>query len=330
MKQVASLSLDLDNQWSYQKTHGDNGWEDYPSYFDTVVPRVLEILGSRDLKITFFIVGIDATFTKNHQVILSISEAGHEIGNHSYSHEPWMHRYSQPEIEAEIAKAEESLEAVIGDRPIGFRGPGFSCSGEILQILQQRGYLYDASLFPTFIGPLARAYYFMTSSLKESEMEQRKDLFGGIGDVFRPIKQFCWRFDGGGLVEVPVTTMPLFRIPIHVSYLIYIAQYSKPLADLYFKTAITLCQVLNVSPSLLLHPLDFLGGDDIRELSFFPGMGLKAKAKVDLVTKWIEMYSSSFSVVTIKQHVNTLMSKSQTLPNKTVRLSQEIGSLLSK
>ena len=27
----ASLSLDLDNQWSYMKTHGDDGWESYPS-----------------------------------------------------------------------------------------------------------------------------------------------------------------------------------------------------------------------------------------------------------------------------------------------------------
>lgn len=326
MKQIASLSLDLDNQWSYQKTHGDSGWESYSSYFDVVVPRVLDILNSRNLKITFFIVGLDATFEKNHQAISAIFNSGHEIGNHSYSHEPWMHRYSIQEIEAEIARAEESLEAITGERPIGFRGPGFSCSGEILQMLQRRNYLYDASIFPTFIGPLARAYYFMTASLKPGEMEQRKDLFGGVADGFRPIKQFNWRLESGNLVEVPVTTMPLFRIPIHVSYLIYIAQYSKPLADLYFRTALTLCKALNVAPSLLLHPLDFLGRDDIRELSFFPGMGLKAKYKVDLVTKWIDMYASIFSVVTIKQHVNSLINSQQTLPDKTAKLIHSLSS----
>jgi hypothetical protein len=27
-KPLASLSLDLDNLWSYMKTHGDPGWED--------------------------------------------------------------------------------------------------------------------------------------------------------------------------------------------------------------------------------------------------------------------------------------------------------------
>jgi len=41
---VASLSLDLDNKWSYLKTHGDVGWESFPSYLDMVVPRVLDFL----------------------------------------------------------------------------------------------------------------------------------------------------------------------------------------------------------------------------------------------------------------------------------------------
>jgi len=40
-KPIASLSLDLDNQWSYMKTHGDAGWELFPSYLDIVIPRVL-------------------------------------------------------------------------------------------------------------------------------------------------------------------------------------------------------------------------------------------------------------------------------------------------
>ena len=40
-KPPASLSLDLDNQWSYMKTHGDPAWESLPSYLDVVVPRAL-------------------------------------------------------------------------------------------------------------------------------------------------------------------------------------------------------------------------------------------------------------------------------------------------
>ena len=36
---VASVSLDLDNQWAYLKTQGLDGWQDFPSYLDLVTPR---------------------------------------------------------------------------------------------------------------------------------------------------------------------------------------------------------------------------------------------------------------------------------------------------
>ena len=35
---LCSLSLDLDDMWTYLKTHGDAGWQEYPSYLATVVP----------------------------------------------------------------------------------------------------------------------------------------------------------------------------------------------------------------------------------------------------------------------------------------------------
>src|SRR5919108_5813413 len=116
---LASLSLDLDNKWSYMKTHGDSGWESFPSYLDLLVPRVLDFLKARKLTVTFFIVGQDAAMEKNHEVLRSIAAAGHEIGNHSFHHEPWLHLYSETDIEQELARAEEAIEAVTGQKPIG-------------------------------------------------------------------------------------------------------------------------------------------------------------------------------------------------------------------
>src|SRR5262249_52868727 len=90
---IASLSLDLDNQWSYLKTHGDAGWETFPSYLDIVVPRALQLLAKQNLQITFFVVGQDAALEKNYDSLRMIPAAGHEIGNHSFSHEPWLDLY---------------------------------------------------------------------------------------------------------------------------------------------------------------------------------------------------------------------------------------------
>ena len=166
---IASLSLDLDNKWSYLKTHGDRGWEEFPSYLDGVVPRFLELLDKLGLRITVFVVGQDAALEKNRPALAAIAAAGHEIGNHSFHHEPWLHLYSPEEIEREISSAEEAIAEATGVVPTGFRGPGYSLSPAVLQCLVRRGYCYDASTLPTLIGPLARAYYFMTAKLSPAE-----------------------------------------------------------------------------------------------------------------------------------------------------------------
>ncbi|NEQ51492.1 MAG: polysaccharide deacetylase family protein [Leptolyngbya sp. SIO3F4] len=301
-KLLASLSLDLDNQWSYMKIHGDPGWESFPSYLDTVVPRFLSFLDDLDLKITVFIVGQDAALTKNQKALRSIALAGHEIGNHSFNHESWLHLYSPEEIENELAMAEDHLENATGQRPKGFRGPGFSLSKSVLNILAHRGYQYDASTFPTFLGPLARAYYFMTTKLTPEEKEQRKALFGGVKDGFQPLKRYQWLLSDRRLIEIPVTTMPLFKVPIHFSYILYLACFSPPIALLYFRIALLLCRLTRTEPSLLLHPLDFLDLNDVPELAFFPAMKLPTGKKQQILRRALTMMKNQFNVVPMGVH----------------------------
>lgn len=315
-KPLASLSLDLDNQWSYMKIHGDPGWESFPSYLDTIVPRALAFLAQRQLQITFFIVGQDAALEKNHQALAAIGAAGHEVGNHSFHHESWLHLYTEAEIEQEIAQAESHIHRVTGQQPSGFRGPGFSFSPNVLRVLARRGYQYDASTFPTYLGPLARAYYFATAKLSRAEREKRKALFGSFKDGFQPLKPYRWRMSGlhtdfhaGGLgeqsqelVEIPVTTMPIFKIPIHFSYVLYLSVFSPGIALLYFRIALLLCRLTHTQPSLLLHPLDFLGQDDLPELAFFPGMGLPSDRKLKTLGKAIDLLQRQFEVLPMGKH----------------------------
>ena len=83
-----------------------------------------------------------------------------------------------------------------GQKPIGFRGPGYSLSLSVLRVLTRRGYQYDASTLPTFLGPLARAYYFMTTKLSPEEKKNRKLLFGQLRDGLRPLRPYRWQIDG--------------------------------------------------------------------------------------------------------------------------------------
>jgi len=295
---IANLSLDLDNQWSYLKIHGDPGWEEFPSYLDQLVPRVLDCLEKQGLKITFFIVGQDAALEKNHTALRMISAAGHDIGNHSFSHEPWFHLYDRARMESEIVRAEKPLTLIAGKRPVGFRGPGFSFSNTTAEVLEARGYLYDASNFPTFLGPLARLYYLFHSRLTSGQRRERDKLFGGFKDGLRPIRPYRLP-STKGLLEIPVTTMPLVRTPIHFSYLQYLGTYSTSLALGYFRAALGLCRLFGISPSLLLHPLDFLGSDDGVGLRFFPAMKISGKQKRKFLSEALRILCDEFKVISV-------------------------------
>lgn len=305
-KPLASLSLDADNLWSYQKTHGDAGWDRYASYLDVLVPRVLDFLASRDLTITFFVVGKDASLPENREALASLAAAGHEIGNHSFRHEPWLHLYERQELADELARAEDAIAGATGERTVGFRGPGYSLSTSTLEVLVERGYRYDASTLPTVIGPLARAYYFRAAKLTEEQIAERSELFGTWSDGVRSIRPYRWQVGDRLLTELPVTTLPLGRVPIHVSYLLYLAGVRPGLARGYFSTALRLCRLRKVEPSILLHPLDFLGADDVAELAFFPAMGMTGEAKTELVGQFVDRLCEQFEVVTMADHVDDI------------------------
>lgn len=303
MKTIASLSLDLDNKWSYMKTHGDAGWETFPSYLDLVVPRVLAFLKERGLKITFFIVGQDAALEKNRDALSSIAAAGHEIGNHSFSHEPWLHLYSKAELVEEFEKAEQALFEATGQVPRGFRGPGYSLSPTVLEVLGERDYDYDCSTLPTYIGPLARAYYFLKSpAMSTEEREKRKKLFGNLSDGFQNLKPHFIEAAGKTLVEIPVTTFPVVKTPIHASYLLYLSTVSRAAAFAYWRAALAACRLTGVAPSLLLHPLDFLSGDDAQEMRFFPGMNIPAEDKLEFVSQILTQFEKHFDITTMRDH----------------------------
>jgi hypothetical protein len=306
MKPLASLSLDLDNEWSYLKTHGDPSWEALPSYLDVAVPRALDLLRSLDLTITFFVVGQDAALERNHDAIASLSRAGHEIGNHSFKHEPWLHRYSEIQVRDELSRTEDALAGVTGSVPIGFRGPGYSLSPTVLEVLVERGYLYDASTLPTVVGPLARAFYFRSSHLDAAQREERADLFGSASEALRPLSPYRWDVGAEGIIEIPVTTMPGLRLPFHVSYLLYLAGRSPALARAYFRTALLTCRAARVAPSILLHPLDVLGGDDVRSLSFFPGMAMSGREKRELVGGFLALLAERYEICTVGEHAGSL------------------------
>ncbi|HET6708076.1 polysaccharide deacetylase family protein [Amycolatopsis sp.] len=301
MRPLASVSVDLDNLWAYLKTHGDPGWRDRPSFLPSAVPRLLEILGEQGLTTTVFVVGADVVREDGAKAVAEIAAAGHEVANHSFGHEPWLHRYSRDRLETELSRTEDAIAAAGAPRPSGFRGPGYSVTRELVELLAERGYAYDASTLPTWIGPLARAYHNRTAKTSE---EGAGELFGGFSRVLAPVHAYRWQTGTGrGPVELPVTTMPLLRTPIHGSYLLQLHSISPRLARGYFRTALRLCLLRGVSPSLLLHPTDVLGAADAPGMEFFPGMAAPGEEKVAWLGWVLSALREHFDVVGTGEYV---------------------------
>ena len=63
-----------------------------------------------------------------------------------------------------------------------------------------------------------------------------------------------------------------------------------------------MCRMMGVAPSLLLHPLDFMGCDDEKDLAFFPAMGRPAEPKVELVSQMLDMMSQHYDIRPMKDH----------------------------
>ncbi len=83
-------------------------------------PRVLELLARYDAHATFFLCG--ANVERLPGVARAIAGAGHELGNHTYSH-PLLTFKPARFMRAEIERTQHAIEDATGMRPVLFRAP---------------------------------------------------------------------------------------------------------------------------------------------------------------------------------------------------------------
>lgn len=289
---LAPVSIDMDNIWCYQRSFGDNRWERYDSFYSVVVPRVLSFLKKRQLKITFFIVGKDAERPENMEWIKTIADEGHEIANHSWSHKESLHLLSAQERVEEIMRTHEILSNISSQAPVGFRGPAFGASPEILALLNRIGYRYDSSSFNSRLSKLAGWYHRVKHLQKPTadalSQYTRKQVLTDKGFPTKVI------FKQSELWEVPVSTYPGLNTPVHLTYLNFIAQVSRSISVAYFRLACAASVKRERPFGLLLHATDFLGVDDDAGLGYLPGMKRTVRQKADLMERVFDTLSANY------------------------------------
>lgn len=84
------------------------------------IDSILETLSKHNCKVTFFVVG--DWVTKYPEAVKKISDAGHEIGNHSDSH-PHVNNMTLENNIDQIKKCSEKVEKITGNKTTLYRGP---------------------------------------------------------------------------------------------------------------------------------------------------------------------------------------------------------------
>jgi hypothetical protein len=275
----ALVSVDLDDAWAYLRAHGDPHWKEAPSILGLASERLLSLFAELDVRATVFVAGRDALSPTGRAVIQAFQRAGHEISNHSFDHRFDLAHLSVEEIESDLRRSADEIGLVTGVVLRGFRSPSFGVSANLHEVLSGLGYLYDASLLPTFLGPLLRWYH--RRSMKGRPSSTRPEIFGSFSDGLLPMEAFEWEHDDFNILEIPVTTLPLIRTPLHMSYLH--ALRARVVADNYLRFGLALCRLRRYPVSFLIHPPDVVDAEEAPALAYLPGMTVPWKKKVDLV-----------------------------------------------
>ena len=98
-------------------------------------PRLLDLLATRGVRATFFLVGKKAA--AHPELGRAILEAGHEVGNHSHDHDVFL-MLPGKDIGGQIQKCNEALEA-FGVRPRAFRPPVGVTNPRLFRALVEEG-----------------------------------------------------------------------------------------------------------------------------------------------------------------------------------------------
>lgn len=118
-KEEKICAISFDAAWGNEDTH-----------------TLVEILKKYNVKTTFFVVG--GWVDKYPESVKELSDAGHEIMNHSNTH-PHMTKLSKEQMQKEVTECNDKIEKVTNKKPILFRPPYGDYNDSVVSAMRDIG-----------------------------------------------------------------------------------------------------------------------------------------------------------------------------------------------
>jgi peptidoglycan/xylan/chitin deacetylase (PgdA/CDA1 family) len=98
--------------------------------------RLLDVLARHNARATFFMIG--RYVQQRPEIARLVAEAGHEIGNHTFTH-PNLIFSSPARLRGELAQCSSALAEAVGQRPVLFRPPYGGRRPDVLSVAARSG-----------------------------------------------------------------------------------------------------------------------------------------------------------------------------------------------
>lgn len=160
---------------------------------EETVLNISEVLKKFGARAAFNTCGIVAEKFPN--LIEMLHDEGHEIASHGYAHENFL-KASATELDNVLARTEQVIQNIIGEKPIGIRAPWLLTNEEIYNVLRNRSYRWASNRHTPFWATKSRMDYGGASRLKFM-----------LGKNVYSVRRFFQRenpFWKGSLVEMPL------------------------------------------------------------------------------------------------------------------------------
>jgi len=149
MKEKIILTFDLEFWYNsgFLKKYLPKNRNFHDDYIVKSIEPILNLLKKCGHRATFFVLGQAAE--EYPELIKKISDSGHEICSHGYSHIP-LFELDEEKFEREIILTNNIIKKIIGKKALGFRAPNFSLNKKTswAKNVVDKNFDYSSSIHP--------------------------------------------------------------------------------------------------------------------------------------------------------------------------------------
>jgi hypothetical protein len=213
---LCAVSVDLDEIPNYFQIHGLPAPEGAGStaVYDIAIDRLTDLARGLRIPLTLFTIGRDLTRKEAAEKLVAARANGFEIANHTLDHRYDLTRLSRDDMRHQIVGGADAIEQATGERPVGFRAPGYTITDAVFDVLQREGVIYDSSVFPCpayFAAKTAAISMIAARGRQSHSVIDSPFVLTAPSEPYRVGMPYYTR--GEGLLELPVQVTRGPRLP---------------------------------------------------------------------------------------------------------------------